>query len=169
MDKIFILMITFIMSSCVSNKCAPHMEYGLKIIGIHKTNQKKLGFNSVGTGGSFLKAVNYLSIDYEINEKVGVEEARTMYVKAMESMLELCNSDQSFREHMCSYPFTTENIQLSISFEYKARSISDIAFVFTADKMIRYYISVNDEIKVIHIEPYEEARKMVLGESKRFQ
>ena len=69
-----------------------------------------------GQGGGCQDGVNTLFFHFVSDELVDVNQARRLYLRTLDRLLGLINSDESLRPFLKHYPFTNRDIDLSISF-----------------------------------------------------
>lgn len=146
----------------------PSIQCAMTVLGKHIEYQKQLGYEVIGTGGAFLGGVNEISVDYSINKKVDLAEARRMFVHSMESFLEMANADINLRPYMKNYPVTPENFALLIRYMEKNERVPppNIALALYGRNNICYFIrNIGDnDTNCIDREPYETAKAIVFEE-----
>lgn len=134
-----------------------------------KRMAKKYGMKGSGGGGAFIDTVNKVSIFFDTNRAISLDECRQEYVDMITEMLYLYNHNEEIRPYLGTYPFTAKNISIFTIYNDDPRiCIKDR--VFTANVLygtinfrIKNIKSANDE--VYHRETFEEAYFKVHGKA----
>ncbi len=79
---------------------------------------RKEGFYLTGSGGGGYPAINsiyngYITRSYKLSS---VDEARSLICRFMEMYLTAFNNEKSIRPYLATFPFTSQNIEITISF-----------------------------------------------------
>lgn len=125
-------------------------------------------------GGKLLHEIEKINMGFTSSEKVGIEEARMLFVKNVEALLSMINSDVIARPYLNNYPFTIENINFSILFLTEKNQVHCpplLACVMNVDQKIIYKMG-NVEAKKVDIvfeESYEEALRIYHENLKTFE
>jgi hypothetical protein len=130
---------------------------------------KRHNMIACGGSGGMMDTVNHVGISFQ---KVGVfskDEARKIVVDCVEELLRAFNEDEEIRPHLQNYPFTTNNIRVSIFFciaggeiyypDFAVVGLSAGDIVFRASEEGKRQLLTYDEE-----ESYEEALSIVRGE-----
>ncbi len=105
---------------------------------LQKTDSK-LPISYSGGGGQYLSQINKLIFYYTSQTPFTVESARKNYLEATSIILETINRDKKIRPYLCEYPFTIDNIRLSISYWPKSNKPEGISsHVMYSNKNIIY-------------------------------
>lgn len=118
LNKIIALMEVFAVLIFVES-CSPlhpTVEQAYCVMGQHATLEEKKGFKCCGFGGSIPKQVEELSLEYEFNKRVELNEARKMILELVDELIYMANHAKNLRPHMVNYPFDEENVHIAIYF-----------------------------------------------------
>lgn len=143
-----------------------HVQEANRVINIFSAYmEKREHFHLSTVGGEMMNQINKIILTYEGQRMVGIDETRRLFVSNVKKLLTLINNDLAVRPYLHCYPFTIDDVNLSLSFYNKQiRYIQGeyISYVFCVKKNIHYcnYDSKN-KLQTIFIEPYEEALKIV--------
>jgi len=129
--------------------------------------KKKYDLSLEAFGGSMMdNEISKISLYFEGNNHLKVNEARSLYVTLSEMLLNNINQDKVVRPYLHDYPFTIENFDLRLSFyDKQGRRVSEenVCLIFYVKKKI-YYCAYNphaeklgDELADLHEETYEAA------------
>jgi len=66
----------------------------------------------VATGGGYMDGVEDITIDLDVKKKVGLEEARRIYVEKINLLIDIINSKNALRPYLYHYPATIRDIKL---------------------------------------------------------
>lgn len=123
-------------------------------------------------GGEFSWERKYLYLAFIGNQGVGIDEARRIFVSAMEKILLKINQSQIYN-HFDHFPFTMNRLKLAIIFASDpickpADYVNGVSINFHDAKdvfdNIVVYLLYKEETKsteIIHKEPYQEALEIV--------
>jgi len=78
--------------------------------------ESKFDFSCMGSGGGMPYNVRSLTVMFSSNKRVTNQEARYLGITSVQRLLELVNKHELIRPHLDKYPFTANNINISISF-----------------------------------------------------
>jgi hypothetical protein len=147
-----------------------YLRYVSEVISaFEKEMYRDYGLKCKGTGGRMPHDVEKITVNLFIYQNATVEQARELEVRAIERFAQIINAHEKIRPFLREYPFPSNRIDVSISFDKpkkkKTSSLEDdVAFVFQAKGKI-FYRAYNPEnpylFQPIKDEPYEEALKIV--------
>ncbi len=122
-----------------------------------------------GLGGAMANDIQEISLNFLSFDALNVDETRRLYVIMMEEFLCRINCHEKIRPHLHNFPFDYSNIDLTIGFEDSKRKITGdghVALMYIGknqDLLYRAYNPDTEEFYSLHREPYEEARRIVMG------
>lgn len=161
MKYIYLLLILFFCTGC---SCPVHVAAAHRVMNSFTKKMEREGFHLCSSGGAMMDDIKQITLDYEICQNVNVDEARIIFIKYAESLLEQVNSDIKIRPYLHNYPFTSENILFGISFCKPDGNFADppyIADVLLQNKNNRVFYSVHNKqtelLDDVYSESYEEA------------
>lgn len=134
-----------------------------------KKAEKELGLICIGRGGRMPDGkVEEIEVGFVTYRKGTVEEARRLEVQATEMLLKKINNHNKIRPFLKVYPFTSDRAEVSISFnkpDNTAYKDGSVTYAFQVKNKIFYKSEdgVSPTYKTIAEEPYEDARRIVLG------
>jgi hypothetical protein len=129
------------------------------------------GLRCFGVGGGFLEKVNRISISFTLEGQRSQKELREIIVSITNDLLIRYNSDEALRPYLKNFPFTAENLRITIylvdengkDIHNKGRTTDLFSGVFQSYGEVRYMIE-NDEKPYpqdLYKETYEEALMFV--------
>lgn len=160
------LIITILFFSSCSNP--GHIREADRITNLFNKKMKVESLVLAGSGGALMDNIKEISLDFKKVQCVDIEQSRLIYVKNVQALLHLINSDEKVRPYLNNYPFTIENVDFTIIF----CGLDDffalppyIAHVSSYGKngIIHYseYNAEKDNLKTVYEESYEEALNIV--------
>jgi hypothetical protein len=119
-----------------------------------------------GSGGRLMDDVELVDLSYHVRRHATIDEARQLYVEAVEKYLNLINSDEKIRPFLRNYPFTINNLEFDIGFvDQNGRYQKDVAFMLYSKRKGKIIYCEDDPkeglFNTIYEEPYEEAVRIV--------
>lgn len=110
-----------------------------------------------------------IELGFMAYQRAIVEEARNLEVLVTEAFLQAINSHKKIRPYLREYPFPASRTNVTISFnkpDNRRYSDGSVAYMFHVKNTIFYSAKDPETGKYIdiHEEPYEEARRIVLGQ-----
>ena len=126
---------------------------------------KKHGLVYAVRGGCFIDDVKEISVSFDKADKSDIPESRILLVNCVEEFLRRINADEDVRPFLVQYPFTNENVNISIGF-IEPKEDADLqnivhAFNVKGEAVYSIYDKPHDRYKPTFEEPYEEALKIV--------
>ena len=134
---------------------------------IKKIAKHEYGAYCTGAGASMPKDVQRISVDFHINKKVTVDEAREIFVSLTERFKDLINGHEKIRPYLREYPLPYNRAEICLGFcDQKGRLFEDgspsFILVNRYDDLCYKATKPNsNEFYYVHKEPYEEALKKV--------
>lgn len=126
----------------------------------------------VGKGGAMMNDIQTVNAHYVSLELLTIEQARRLYVDVIEGYLCRYNQNVQIRPYLHDYPFTVENLDVTIRFENGKRAVTDeelVALIYVGKNnqvIFRAYDLISDKYTPLYTEPYETARDIVLKECR---
>lgn len=161
---IFTLKAFFILSSCSS---PAHVRAAEKIMNSFTQEVRREGLYQKKSGGSMRGDIKEIILGYTVYRSLKLNQARLLFIKVSEALLNKINSNDEIRSYLHNYPFEVKNISLSLSFsspkeDYLDESYISYVFLNTLNEDVVYciYDSLYKELKVIHQEPYQDALRI---------
>ena len=145
----------------------PYVNYAKEIMNpFIAVCEKNYKLECIGTGGRFAYNVAGININFVAHRKGTIDEARTLEVKIIETLLSRINSDQQIKPFLSEHPFKANNLDISISYQKKDDSNytdGSVALAFFAKNNLIYCAEDPKTGKLIDLlkEPYDEAVKIV--------
>lgn len=147
----------------------------------NKTLKKKHGLRVIGSGGGMMYDVEEIGLHYVSDKRLNIQETRILFTDIVEGLLEKINADKKLRPFLHNYPFTIENLDISISFaDASAQWISEnfvaLAFNNSQNKIVYEAYTphpphkdslLTGSFKSLHEETYTEALRMITLESQK--
>jgi hypothetical protein len=133
-----------------------------------KEMYKEYGFTCGASGGSMPYDVESILVQLVANRGATVEQARELEVKATERFVQIINEHEKLKPFLRERPFPPGRSRVTISFRKRNTIATDNDVEFVCHAKNRIYYQAHDPLnpyvgKDIKDEPYEEARKIVLG------
>lgn len=133
---------------------------------------EKYGLELAGFGGGTIYGVAELSLDFNSNENLTVNQARKKIVGCAEIFLRNINSNRDLRPMLIKYPFSSSRISLSIGVCYgmlDSQRVPGVLMTCSLYKGIVTYRTIKEKTPFISIdkkavmlkETYEEAKRIV--------
>jgi hypothetical protein len=127
--------------------------------------QEKYDLHCIGEGGIMHETIQLIDVSFVTNRRASISEARELAVGIAEKLLQMINRDEKLKPYLCSYPFDTNQINLSISFQdngwvYSDGTVSCISLVKNHLFYDSKEILINRQEEILK-EPYPEALKIV--------
>lgn len=138
-----------------------------------KEMNKEFCLDCGASGGEMPYDVEAISIKLVSYQSATVEQARELEIKTTERLVQIINAHEKIRPFLRESPFPSSRARVNISFRNPKKTLSssnDVALVLQAKNKIHYCAKdPNNQYLFIDIkeEPYEEARKIVLGNSAK--
>ena len=96
---------------------SPYTLYVNEIIkSFTKEMQRDFGLNCMGSGGSMPYDVRSIDIMLSSYGRKNIEDARRLGVASVQRLIKTINAHEKIRPYLCQYPFTANNVSISISF-----------------------------------------------------
>ena len=166
-----LLMLLIFLSACKSKQQPEYITLADKITGqVCEEITLPKDLHLTGYGGALIYDVKELALHFDACECLNLEEARKLYIEMTETYLDYINEDEAIKPYLHNYPFTIQNLDLTIAFLDRSGAHQGngcIAFIFfnpkTSEIFFRTYNPDNDKLTPFHEEPYEEAKRIVQG------
>lgn len=167
--------IILLLSCLISCKDEPkHVQAAHRLMNRFTSHmQNSEHFHLSGSGGAMMGDIQQVSLTYESQRDVDINEARRLFVTNSERLLNLINTDTVIRPYLHDYPFEVKNLDFSLSFYSKSHKCIQnefISYVFFARGNICYCnYDMEKKSQIVFREPYEEALKIVNNSKKLCQ
>lgn len=156
--KYEIIILSFlILSSCQSD---PKLDSFDKVVynivnRVHEATPLKVD----GTGGALMDEVKLISLSFDCKKKMSIAEVRDLVLQVVTIFFDEANRNKQIRPYLETYPLEPYNIHFSITFREDHHYIDPpyIASVSLHGGMIYYYENIDNDLKRILKETYEEA------------
>lgn len=174
--NIIIIVLIIVLSSCSaesnSTRKPIHCKLGADLLRDHIDDMEKKGYQLEMSGGGMCGNIKLLSIGFYLNNSPTVAEARMIYVKSVESLLNSVNKNPDVRKYLDSFPFSTKNLQYTFSFPFlEVQKYQDFPIVYVSLIDGRILYRVNDPftgspnpLRTVYEESYEDALRIVNAE-----
>jgi len=162
----FLIFLVFF-TSCSTNSRYMGLQNDL-IVEYANDMKYKYEVEAVGTGGGGPTNVKTISVEFWAFYEVGQQQARTIFVDCIESLLRKMNSNKKIRPYLNDFPSTFKNTDVTLAF-YSNRNLvrpsnNKIALVYLAKDGMVYYDTYDysiDDFVTLYSESYEEALSKV--------
>lgn len=135
-----------------------------------KEIKKNKGYVRTGGGGSLYKNVKAITLTFQANECLTIEEARKCYVELVEQFVAEYNKNVQIRPFLDNYPFLPKNVELHIFFNKIDPHVPpphvSLIMMLSEGKLDYSLTSSTGEPAGIHQEPYDTAYKLVYGHDR---
>ena len=155
-------------SSC--DKEPLYIRLGDKMAGKFSVKMtQEYGVERSGYGGAMREDLKLFNFTFTSYKKMGVDEARILYVSLVEEFLQAANNDESVRPYLHNYPFTRDNLCMMLNFRdpknFRRICQPDLSLVIIGSGNIIYFSWDASETHCIEVlrEPYFEAYEKVYG------
>lgn len=133
--------------------------------------KRERGLYLIGRGGRMMDDIQQVYVEYTSVDAPSVDEVRKLYVEIAEEYLQRINSNEELRPYLHVYPFTIENLALTLSFEdvaYRIRKDGYVAYAYIPKDNLIYYkeYKSDEQYHLLLSEPYAEAVKIVECEKR---
>lgn len=171
--KIFICLMMILCQGSVSRVSKEYAAAYCFMGDFAKKQQLENGLSVYGVGNSMPdEKIQKLTMYFVAQRRLKVEEARILYINVTQKMLNQINDDVGLRFCLDHYPFTVDDLDISLAFENETGRDVDppyIAYVAMTRGIIRYvFYDANTDrfFKERITENYEEALSIVRCEGK---
>lgn len=134
--------------------------------------EKKYNLRCIGQGSSSpSKEIKFLFLSFQYYGYLSKQELKTLTLNCVHDFLDVINSNKEIRQYLCTYPFTTKNIDLDI-YQYKNKNLEryyepDIAIIEFKHEKINYYTNTPNKISLnIYGENEVEKIELIKNENK---
>lgn len=135
-SSIFWIVLALLLTSCF-NAPEPHVKIAEELLyafGSEMAQEYDLALQ--GSGGSMPRTIDELEVLFTASRKASREEAGLLIERGMEKLLEKINGSEKIRPYLQKFPFPSDKISLSFSFE---RSEGNVVLAYKAGNEIIYY------------------------------
>ncbi|NGX41897.1 MAG: hypothetical protein K940chlam7_00171 [Chlamydiae bacterium] len=170
MRSLFFLLPTFLMCACCSamSKDETRMHSIIQKHSVFMKRENKLML--AGSGGSFPDSIHGFTLDYVGYKKLDIEQARILFVRSTQGLLNMINSDEMIRPKLSNFPFTEDNLDFGIAFEdaskdnYVAQPYVAYVTLIKGDIIYAQFDREKDQFCNEYRESYSEALRIVREE-----
>ncbi len=169
--KLLLFLLLILLSSCFENQHYKSNKYACKVRNDaidSLTKRYAMESTEFGCGGMF-DCVQDLSLTFEIKGPKTKEELRRIMVDCLDTFLNAINNDKQVRPYLLTYPFTLEEIYLTIYVRDKNNGyvyypeISSVSILLDG---ITYTTYDQEKKRTELAETYEEAKKIIQSENQ---
>lgn len=153
-----------------------HVDHAYRVMHkFEKYAHDVLGLEVCGSGGEMMDDVQSISLHFTSGASLNIDQARRLVVESSQIFLSMINEDKKLRPYLHTYPFTGNNIKISIDFDEPGKTWKDseeISLVMLLDGKIFYDTHDEEALirhKSLHKETYEEAVKIVKAEKNEMK
>lgn len=170
MKYYFILFLLIFVPFYTFSGCFYIKETDRIVSSVLKDLEKKEKIYLFGYGGAFRDDVEEINLSFSTKKNVDIQKARRLIIYIAETLLKKINSNTQIRPYLHNYPFTNNNLKVSIHFNDKndkAVLPPYLAYVGLMFGEIDYSLqNLQNNLKLdgIHQETYEEALKIYRSE-----
>lgn len=134
-----------------------------------KQYSKKYNVHPFGLGGGMMDDVDSITMVFSSYNCFKVPQARRLFVKGMEDVLNRYNENLTIRPYLHDFPITTDNIKFSLVFQSDSgRAVSSdyVTSVYCNHDTIyyEYYDHKTEKLVMFFEEPYANAVTLVQQE-----
>jgi hypothetical protein len=165
--KLLYILLTTIMLPFYAFCTSKHTKEVNRIVNpFLKELEKKGKIYAFGYGGAFMHDVEEIDISLCTKRIVDVEKARLLIVSITEELLKRINTDEGIRPYLHNYPFTNENLSITLNFRDKNDDPMLPPFLTYTGVMygkVGYALQNLKQplaVDYVHRETYEEALKI---------
>lgn len=127
-------------------------------------------FDSLQRGGAMQGGIQYVTFDFDSHERVSIEQARPLFVKAAQKLIDRMNANPEILQYVQNNRFGPENLSFGIAFVTPNVRVyyppPYMAYVLMVNKRIIYSIH-NPETTLfekVYEETFEEAVEKLKGQ-----
>jgi hypothetical protein len=132
---------------------------------LEKEMKEQFGLRCTGQGGSMPYDIQEIGVRFLGHQKVSVEEARELEVRAVERFVEIINAHEGIRPFLRDYPWDYRRARVMIAFrdERGQDYPGGVRLILQGKDQLFYYAPKKHPKDISHLkeEPYEEAKKIV--------
>ena len=126
----------------------------------------------IGIGGGMMDSIRLMAMKFQYLQEVDLITARQLVTNAAKDYLSAINSSEKIRPYLKNYPFTLENIEITIFFLTPDRNylaFGEIECVDCTHGVVKYYVRNETDIigEPFLQETYEEALKSLAKSESR--
>ncbi len=128
--------------------------------------ENKYGCVCIGSGGVMPKQIEDIRIEFAIEHRATIEEARALEVLAVERLTEMVNASEKIRPYLAEFPFSSDRAEVGFSFyaPYGGQfADGSLKRIFQTRGKLCFYaedVEAGRSISLLQ-EPYTEAKKNV--------
>jgi len=175
--KIACSILILVCFSCDSHQRPEYVKIAYKITyQTAKKLRREKGLFLFGTGGGMINDIKIMSMDFHFYRPLAIEAFRSLLLYAVEEYLAAINGNEEVRPYLHNYPFTPNNVEISIFLLNRDGSSLppgeiDLAtarlgeFVYFSDDM-EAIKQGKDLLKKVHVETFEEAVQICRRQEK---
>ena len=165
--KKWIYIVSFLLISASPHATQKH----IKLINRFNTKfakelKKEKSLYLFGYGGRMMFDVEEVFMSYQATQCVSLEEARRLFIEISEKYLARINGNEQLRPFLHNYPFTIDNLELSLGFkDVEGKFQNQVSFIMYSKRsgniVYNSYNTETEMLDTIYEEPYEEAVRLV--------
>jgi hypothetical protein len=126
----------------------------------------------VGDEGKMFDQIELLGLMFSYYEPLDEDKARKLLIYSIDKLVATVNANQKIRPYLANYPFTPQNVRISIALfkpDGSIRDFGDLSFVVSNAGKLKYVTSHPDlsPQKVLRKETYDEAVAKIAAENSK--
>lgn len=168
-----LLLNLFITTGCYS--ASKHVQLANNITSpFCKQLQKTHHLYLIGSGGGMMDNVESISLTFVSHQKVNVEQGRKILVDVSETLLNRINAYPQIKPHLNNFPFTANNLDISILFETPSGEFlrgEYLASLSVDEGRVIYakYDPLNKKLFTVYRETYIQALEIIRSHCHPFR
>jgi hypothetical protein len=150
---------------CFFGTQRPDIKMINKHINAFATEEKQKGFYLIASGGQMMDNIKVVHLSFDLQKKVGVDEARLMLIEMTQKFMRQVNADEKIRPYLENYPINHLNAEFTLNFKDKRHIYLEegVACAMMVKNKIYYFKSDSETgpLKDLYEETYAEALEKV--------
>lgn len=136
---------------------------------VAKKIETQTGLKLSGVGGGAIEHIRKLNMSFECRGMFSMEQGRELVLYCVKEYLSAINSSEEIRPHLVHYPFTPNDIEITIYIRQtdgREVPLGDLAIVNSVEGMVEYYVKQPGapSIRIDCKETYEESVSILESE-----
>lgn len=129
--------------------------------------EKNFGLQTVASGVSFPKKINWIHLSFSSRNSISIEEGRRLAVLIANLFIQRMNEDENLKQYLANNPASLTNVDLTLGFKDDVQNPINAIMITGSRNLVTYNIH-NDEYTMLidlHRETFDEAERIVQQES----